>query len=177
MTYTGIESLECLSCQRSPTAIVNGCRNHHRENFCSFIIDFLNGIKCCFGIQCVKASFEHQYIYSAFYQCASLFFIGSSHLVESNGTIVRTIHIWRQRQCFGCRTHGSGNPNLAIDTVGHLPCYSCTFTSHLGSYLFAIIFFLRNTIRTERIGGDDVGTGINISLMNLSDAVGVSDIQ
>ena len=168
VAHTDEEGLQRLTCQGASAAVVDGGRHHHRYLAARLLVQLLNGIECCLGVQGVEAGLHQQHVGPTVHESLGLFVIHGRHLVERCGSVAWLVHVGCQRERPRRGTHRACHKDWPLcATVGHLTGYPGTFLRHLIGHLLASVLMLTDTVRREGVGGNDVGTCLHIQSVNL----------
>ena len=178
MADAHIESLEHLSRQRTSATVVDGCRHHDGNHFAPTFAQQRDGIERSLCVQGIEASFEQQNVGTPVEERLSLFAIRRGHLVKIDGAFGRLVHVRHQSQRLGGRSHRTSHPNLlSLHLVGHLTGNASTGKGHVACHVLALVLMLADAVRRERVGGDDVGTRLDIEAMDGLNDFGSSEAK
>jgi hypothetical protein len=96
--------------------------------------------------------------------------ISRFELVESNGTSRRIVSILAHRQHLTGGAHITQHKDLVVPGFGSsLSSQSHSCTIHCLNLLIEVIVVLRNALRRESIGGNNISTGSHIAPMYIED--------
>lgn len=158
---TGKESLYRLSAEGSSCQVANGETHHHRQLHATFLHHREGCVYHCLAVECIENRLDEDHIHPSLYQAVYLFAAVVEEFVVSDVACSRIAHI---------RTHGTrlvGGSHVAChkswfigcrELICLYPCQPCALVSHLAGIILQMIVGLRDTLRREGVGRDDVGS-------------------
>ena len=138
------------------------------------------GVDGHLGIERVEDGLNQQQVYPTLYQSFRLLYVGSKQLVVGQFAIGGIVHVGRHGASLVRRTYGSRHEAgllLGGIAVGSLSRYPCSLQVHLPAERLQVIVGLRDALRVEGVGGDDVGPGLQVSLVYVGNHVGSGQVQ
>ena len=133
-----------------------------------------------FGVQRVENGLDENNVHAAFHQSLHLFVIGLEELVVGQFAGSRIADVAAHRTGLVRWSHGTAYPSrmfLRSVFVGHRTGNTCSFESHLAGKILQMIVGLADALAAEGIGRNQVGTGLQIAAVNLTDNAGTRQVE
>ena len=155
------ESIYSLTAERSARQITYRKTDHNRQLYSMFLHHGERRIYHRLAVECIENRLDEDHIHPSLYQAVYLFAAVVEEFVVSDVARSRIAHI---------RTHGTrlvGGSHVAChkswfigcrEPICLYPCQPCALVSHLAGILLQMIVGLRDTLRREGVGRDDVGS-------------------
>ena len=167
--------------QQAARAVGDGAGNHHRQVEAALGAGFRDRVDRGLGVERVEDGFDQQQVRAAVDQAFDLLAIGGAQLVEADGAEAGIAHVRRDRRRAVGRAERAGDETAAavffFRRRGRLARQRGAGVVELvGDALHAVIG-LRDRGRGERVGGNDVGAGAEISQMDVAHRVRPAQIE
>ena len=138
------------------------------------------GIDCTFGIERIEDGLDEDSVYPTLHERVDLFHIIVPQLVVGQFARSRIGDIGRNRERLVCRPHGSRHkawPGLRGELISSLTGKTRSGKRHLAGYTLKMIIGLRDALRRERVGLDDIGSGLEITPMDIEQHIRTCEVQ
>ena len=168
------ECFQRLTGQGTATGIGNSNGQHQRYFSTSLLHSFARRIDSRLGIQRIENGFNQNSIHPTFEQSIHLLLIGLNQFIERYGTISRVVYIRTHRTGFVGRANGTCYKTrffriLACILIGQFAGQLSGGQVYFATIVFHPIIGHRNALCIERIGFDNIGSGLQIFTMNVLD--------
>ena len=170
-----IERVDGLTRERPPAAIGDGHGDHHWRGLGpgtrglgeTLLEDFLNRDERRFRVERVEDRLDEEDVDAAVEQAAHLLRVGVAHLIEGHGAERRVVDVWGDRQRPVRRAEGAGDEARLVGRLRGPGVRRLARETRPGDvqrvdgvFRLERVVRLRDGLRVERVGLDDVGAGL-----------------
>ena len=177
---TSKESLHGLSAEGSASQVAHSETDHDWQVLAVLTHGGQGSIDTCLGIERVEDGLHHDGIHATLYETVYLLTIISKKFIVCNFTCSRIAHVWAHRTSLVGRTYRTYHKTrfvLGRIFVGLDTCQASTLVSHLPGSLLQVIVGLRNTLRGEGVGGNQVCSRLQVSAIDIRDDFRTSEVE
>ena len=173
----GIDGLsaKCTSCQ-----VADGHRHHDGQLHICHPHRLNGGIDGGFCVEGIEHGLNEQCIHTASDQCLYLLLVGGKERIVVDVACGGVGHIGTHRTGFVRRSYRPADePLLSVrgKSVGHFSCDTRSGVCHVGGFVLQMIVGLGYGLRGKCVGGNEVGSRLQVFAMNIFDNVGTGDVQ
>ena len=166
------EGLQRLAREGAAAAVGHRHRDHERNADAACCEDLLHGHDRRLGIERVEDGLDEEQIHAAVEQRIDLFGVGLADLIEGGRTEAGVVHIGREGERAVGRTDRTGDEEgpAGLLCSDPLHCSACDLGGRdveLARELLEPVVGLRDPLRREGVGLDDVGARSQILAVNL----------
>ena len=143
---------------------------HHREGC----------IHHCFAVKRIENRLYENNICTSLNKSIYLFCTDIEEVIVGHVTCGRIAHIGTHGACLVSRSHIASHEAWLFGrriSVCFYTCQSCSLVCHLTRIIFQMIISLRDALRRESIGSDDVCPSLKIAFIDIRDNVGTCKIE
>ena len=177
MVHGRVERLDRLPGKRAAAHIGQRTGNHHRNPGLALARKFPDGKDRRLRIQRIEKGFDQDQVGPPVDQSPHLIVISLLQFVERNRAGSRTVYIGRDRRRTVTRSDGSRNePRLRgvreRKTVGRRTGQRSGCTANVVNVKIEHLVGQRKCVRIERIGRNNIGASLQVSLMDFGQDIG-----
>ena len=180
------ECFERLSAEQASRTVADGGAEHQGNAAPCSIHGAVGGIEGSLRVERVEDRLDEQGVHATLDEGCHLLRVGTDEFVEGEGAQGGVADVGAYRQRFVCRTYGTHDerpcPRCAPVGVGNCLCTAFAGDAHGGEIdvaheVFAAVVGERDALGVEGVGGDDVGTRLQVAPMDVGDDVGAGEAQ
>ena len=153
-----VEGFQGLAGQRTPAPV----RNRRGNDEWQWIAEKFEGVNGCFCIEGVEAGFKDDQVRSAARKRLDLFAVRLDECVEAILAVGRVVGVRGERQGLAGGSYAAGDIDLAAGGVGHAARADRGLEGQVRRKGGLSLLRERYPVGVEAVGGDDVGSGIDI---------------
>ena len=173
------EGLRRLAGEIAPRQIGDGVGQHDRQLDPHLVEHLLDGKARGLGVQRVEDGLDEDRVHAALDQAARLRRIGLDQRIEAHIAEAGIVHVGRERRRAVGRADGAGDEarlvrRLRGPGVGRVAGELRRGDIQLVGDRFEPIVGLRDRLRIEGVGLEDVGAGFEIGVVDLADDLGLA---
>ena len=178
MLDRNVERLYGLTGQGAAALVDDGDRNHDGKTDLLLGKDIVDRAERGLGIERVEDRFDEQKVDASVDQSSHLLRVGLSRFVERERPEPRVIDVRAEAQGLVERPDRAGHEaGLVRATRGRLFGETCGRDVEIVDDVLQVVVGLRERVRVERVGFDDVGAGVQVLLVDPADHVGPRENQ
>jgi hypothetical protein len=167
-----VERLDGLAGQGTAALVDDGDRNYDRKTDALLCKDVVDRTECGFGVERIEDRFEEQEVGASVHQAAHLLRVRLTRFVEGERSEARVIDVRAEAQGLVERADRPRHEARLARTTGRgLFGQTRRGDVEVVDHVLQVVVGLRERIRVERVGFDDVGAGIKVLLVNAADHV------
>ena len=169
----GMKGFERLARQRAAGAVAG----RHRHDGGKAVLHLRQRVERGLGVERVEAGLDQDKVHAAFDEGGNLFAINVRHFVERQGPGRGVGQVGAHGQRLGGGADAAGHPDIPRRGVRSAAGNRGTQARQFGRLAVHPVFPLRDAVRAESIGFDDIGTGFDVGAVYPGDQPGLREVQ